>query len=166
LAFAAANPCIEPSGLIRRLVDALPAPHPNSKSKVRLPNVDEALNIGYAMHSADDPALNGHMTQRNARIVLEHFLSLRAEPNSPEEVYLNSVRAIVHSQSRGITRPKEQYVQDLKAADLRRRRQRKRIRELRRSSDWLNSAWRLLGPFILGLSGYLFARFSDCSCMS
>ena len=25
------------------------------ESKIKLPNVDEALNIGYAMHSADDP---------------------------------------------------------------------------------------------------------------
>ena len=25
------------------------------EAKIWLPNVDEALNIGYAMHSADDP---------------------------------------------------------------------------------------------------------------
>lgn len=134
------------------------ARHLNPEAKIRLPNVDEALNIGYAIHAADDPALKGHMTQRNARIVVEQFLALQAEPDSPEEAYLNCVRAIVHAQSRGITRRKEQYVRDLKAAELRRRRQRQRIRQSRRSSDWLNSAWRLLGPFILGLSGYLFAH--------
>jgi hypothetical protein len=128
------------------------------EAKIRLPNVDEALNIGYAIHSADDPALRNKIAQQNARIVVERFLSLKTEPGSPDEAYLTCVRAIVHSQARGITRRKEQYIQDLKAAQLRRRRQRNSIRQARRSNDWLNSAWRLLGPVILGLSGYLFAH--------
>jgi len=128
------------------------------EAKIRLPNVDEALNIGYAIHSADDPALRNKIARQNAQIVVEKFLALETAAGSPEEAYLTCVRAIVHSQARGITRRKEQYIQDLKAAQLRRRRQRNRIRESRRSSDWLNSAWRLLGPLILGLTGYLFAH--------
>jgi hypothetical protein len=128
------------------------------EAKIRLPNVDEALNVGYAIHSADDPALRNKIAQQNAQIVVERFLSLEAEAGSPEEAYLTCVRAIVHSQARGITRRKEQYIQDLKAAQLRRRRQRNSIRQRRRSNDLLNSAWRLLGPVILGLSGYLFAQ--------
>ena len=128
------------------------------EAKIRLPNVDEALNIGYAIHSADDPALRNKIAQQNAQIVVGKFLSLETEAGSPEEAYLTCVRAIVHSQARGITRRKEQYSQDLKAAQLRRRRQRNSIRQSRRSNDWLNSAWRLLGPLILGLSGYLFAH--------
>jgi hypothetical protein len=128
------------------------------EAKIRLPNVDEALNIGYAIHSADDPALRNKIAQQNAQIVVERFLSVEAETGSPEEAYLTCVRAIVHSQARGITRRKERYIQDLKAAQLRRRRQRNSIRQSRRSNDLLNSAWRLLGPVILGLSGYLFAH--------
>jgi len=128
------------------------------EAKIRLPNVDEALNIGYAIHSADDPALRDKIAQRNAQIVVDKFLTLETEAGSPEEAYLSCVRAIVHSQARGITRRKEQYIRDLKAAQLRRRRQRNSIRQSRRSNDWLNSAWRLLGPLILGLSGYLFAH--------
>jgi hypothetical protein len=129
------------------------------EAKIRLPNVDEALNIGYAIHSADDPALRDKIAQQNARIVVEKFLALEIERGSPEEeAYLTCVRAIVHSQARGITRRKEQYIQDLKAAQLQRRRQRNAIRQSRRSNDWLNSAWRLLGPLILGLAGYLFAH--------
>jgi hypothetical protein len=128
------------------------------EAKIRLPNVDEALNIGYAMHSADDPALQGKVAQQNARIVVQKFLALEAQPGTPEEGYLNCVRAIVHSQARGIARRKERYVQDLKAAQFQRRRKRNAIREARRSSDWLNSAWRLLGPLILGLAGYLSAH--------
>jgi hypothetical protein len=128
------------------------------EAKIRLPNVDEALNIGYAMHSADDPALQGKVAQQNARIVVQKFLALDAQPGTSEDGYLNCVRAIVHSQARGIARRKERYVQDLKAAQLQRRRQRNAIREARRSSDWLNSAWRLLGPLILGLAGFLFAN--------
>lgn len=128
------------------------------EAKIRLPNVDEALNIGYAMHSADDPALQGKVAQQNARIVVQKFLALDAEAGTSEDGYLNCVRAIVHSQARGIARRKERYVQDLKTAQFQRRRQRNAIREARRSSDWLNSAWRLLGPLILGLAGYLFAN--------
>jgi hypothetical protein len=128
------------------------------EAKIRLPNVDEALNIGYAIHSADDPALRNKLTQENARLVAKKFLALEAQPGSPDEAYLNSVRAIVLSQARGISRRKERYIQDLKAAQLRRRRQRNSIRQSRRSNDWLSSAWRLLGPLILGLSGYLSAH--------
>ncbi len=132
------------------------------EAKVRLPNVDEALNIGYAIHSADDPALRDKLTQEDARLVAKKFLALEAEPGSPDEAYLNCVlncvRAIVLSHARGISRRKERYIQDLKAAQLRRRRQRNSIRQSRRSNDWLSSAWRLLGPLILGLSGYLSAH--------
>ena len=127
------------------------------EAKIWLPNVDEALNIGYAMHSADDPALDGKLAQQNARIVVRQFLALVARPGTPEEGYLNCVRAIVHSQARGIARRKERYTNDLKAAHLQRRRKRNSIREARRSNDWLNSAWRLVGPLILGLAGYLSA---------
>jgi hypothetical protein len=128
------------------------------EAKIRLPNVDEALNIGYAIHSADDPALRDKLTQENARLVAKKFLALEAQPGSPDEAYLNSVRAIVLSQARGIARRKERYIQDLKAAQLRRRRQRNAIRQSRRGNDWLSTAWRLLGPLILGLTGYLSAH--------
>src|SRR5262250_2758581 len=128
------------------------------EAKIRLPNVDEALNIGYAIHSADDPALRNKIAQQNAQLVVKQFLALEAEAGSPEEAYLTCVRAIVHSQARGIARRKERYIQDLKAAQLRRRLQRNAIRQRRRSNDWLSSAWRLLGPLILGLTGYLFAH--------
>jgi hypothetical protein len=128
------------------------------EGKIRLPNVDEALNIGYAIHSADDPVLRNKIAQQNAQIVVTQFLTLEAEAGSPEEAYLTCVRAIVHSQARGIARRKERYIQDLRAAQLKRRRQRNSIRQSRRSNDWLNSAWRLLGPLILGLTGYLFAQ--------
>jgi hypothetical protein len=135
-----------------------PVLHLKPESKIRLPNVDEALNIGFAIHSADDPALKDKISQRNAEIVVGKFLALDAEAESPEEAYLTCVRAIVHSQARGITRRKEQYIHDLRGAQLRRRRQRNSIRQRRRSSDWLNSALRLLVPLVLLLTGYLFAH--------
>jgi hypothetical protein len=135
-----------------------PLVHLSPEAKIRLPNVDEALNIGYAIHSADDAALRDKLTQENARLVAKKFLALQAEPGTPEEAYLACVRAIVLSQARGIARRKERYIQDLKAAQLRRRRQRESIRRSRRGNDWLNSAWRLLGPLILGLAGFLSAH--------
>src|SRR5712692_3839547 len=107
--------------------------HLSPEAKIRLPNVDEALNIGYAIHSADDPALKDRIAQQNAQIVVRKFLVLDGEPGSPEEAYLTCVRAIVHSQARGITRRKEQYCRDLRIAQLRRRRQRASIRQSRRS---------------------------------
>jgi hypothetical protein len=128
------------------------------ESKVWLPNVDEALNIGYAMHSADDPVLLGKVAQQNARMVVKQFLALETKPGTPEDGYLTCVRAIVHSQARGLARRKERYISDLKAAQLQRRRKRNAIREARRGNDWLNSAWRLLLPVILALAGYLSAR--------
>ncbi len=128
------------------------------EAKTWLPNVDEALNIGYAMHSADDPALAGKLAQQNARIVVRQFLALQAKSGTPEEGYLNCVRAIVHSQARGIARRKERYTNDLKAAQLQRRRKRNAIREARRGNDWLNSALRLLGPLMLGIAGFLSAH--------
>jgi hypothetical protein len=132
--------------------------HLSPESKIWLPNVDEALNIGYAMHSADDPALAGKIAQQNARIVVKQFLAIQTTPGTPEDGYLTCVRAIVHSQARGLARRKERYTNDLKAAQFQRRRKRNAIREARRSSDWLNSAWRLLLPVILALAGYLSAR--------
>ncbi len=132
--------------------------HLSPESKTWLPNVDEALNIGYAMHSADDPVLQGKIAQQNARMVVKHFLALETKPGTAEDGYLTCVRAIVHSQARGLARRKERYINDLKAAQLQRRRKRNAIREARRSTDWLNSAWRLLLPVILALAGYLSAR--------
>ena len=41
---------------------------------------------------------------QNDLLILCSVLALEAEPCSPEEAYLNCVRAIVHSQARGITR--------------------------------------------------------------
>lgn len=128
------------------------------EAKISLPNVDEALNIGYAIHSADDPALRGKLSQANARMVVEQFMALKVTPGTPEDGYLNCVRAIVLSHGRGISRRKEHYIGDLKAAQLQRRRQRNAIREARRGSDWLNSAWRMLVPVILGLTGYVSAH--------
>src|SRR5215472_2251 len=64
------------------------------EAKIRLPNVDEALNIGYAIHSADDPALRDKLTQENARLVANKFLALQCAPGSSDEAYLTSVRAI------------------------------------------------------------------------
>lgn len=130
----------------------------SAEAKITLPNVDEALNIGYAIHSADDPALRGKLSQEHARLVVRQFLALKASPGSPEDGYLNCVRAIVLAQGRGISRRKERYINDLRAAQLQRRRKRNAIREARRGSDWLNSAWRLLGPLILGLAGFVSAH--------
>ena len=51
--------------------------HLTPEAKIRFPNVDEALNIGYAIHSADDPALKSKIAQQNAAIVVEFGMSFQ-----------------------------------------------------------------------------------------
>ena len=59
---------------------------------------------------------------------------------------------------RGITRRKERYQKDLDLNREARQTALERIRESRKSNWGINLAWRLLGPLILGLCGYLVAQ--------
>jgi hypothetical protein len=52
--------------------------HLGREARIRLPNVDEAIDIGYAFHAANDPALADTQRQRLAKRISEQFLSLIA----------------------------------------------------------------------------------------
>jgi len=48
------------------------------EAKIRLPNVDEVLDKGYALHAADDPALANTEAQNDARHIIEEFRALNS----------------------------------------------------------------------------------------
>src|SRR5258708_31265231 len=72
--------------------------HLGPEARIRLPNVDEAIDIGYAFHAANDPALAGTQSQRLAERITEQFLSLIARPENAAEIpYLACVQGIALS---------------------------------------------------------------------
>src|SRR5260370_38677796 len=80
------------------------------EARIRLPNVDEAIDIGYAFHAANDPALAGTQSQRLAAHITEQFLALIARPENAAEVpYLACVQGIALSYGPGISRLKSEF---------------------------------------------------------
>ena len=130
----------------------------SAEAKIRLPSVDEALNLGYAFHAADNPDLKGSAQGQLAQTIKDEFLALKSEQGTAESAYLDCVRSVVHSHAGGITRRKRDWMSKHKDALEEMHYLEERIRESRKRSDWLSYVWRLLGPAILAISGYLFAQ--------
>ena len=126
------------------------------RSRIRLPDVDEILDAGYAIHAADDAAIAGTEAQQLARLNVRQFMAIRPR-NSTEAAYLAAARGIALSQGRGLAKRKEQWRQALRTAEETRSRKLDRIQESRKSNGWLSVVWKLLGPAILGLLGFLTA---------
>ena len=127
------------------------------ESRIRLPNVDEILDLGYAAHAADDVALRDTDAQTNAKQIIARFIAMEAR-NDTEAAYLACAQAIVLAHGRALARRKRTWENALEAARLERERLLDRIRQSRQQNSWLSMVWRLLGPVILGLTGYLVAR--------
>jgi hypothetical protein len=127
------------------------------ESKIRLPNVDEILDLGYAAHAADDPALRGAVAQENAKHILAQFMALEPR-NDTEAAYLACAQGIVLAHGRALDRRKRAWEGTLEATRLERERSLERVRQSRKQNNWLSLVWRLLGPLILGLTGYLIAQ--------
>src|SRR5262249_60724961 len=81
-------------------------PKPLSQAaKIRLPNVDEVMDLGYAMHASDDPVLFDTEARKLACQIMQEFRSLRAEPgNDTEAGYLACARGIVLAHGGGSRR--------------------------------------------------------------
>ena len=126
------------------------------EAKVRLPNVDEVLNLGYAVHVADDPA-SGEEARSLARRVLDRFYSLRAS-NDTETAYLSSAEGIMLSMGRGITRRKQQWEKTLRQAEADRVAELVRLRAERFNNAYLNLIWSLVQPGFLLALGYVTAQ--------
>lgn len=132
-----------------------------ASSKILLPDVDEALDLGYSFHVANDVALSDdNTTRQNAKIACARFLALVNTINiaTSEGAYIACTQGIVTSHARGITRRKDRWIKALLEAKNERDRCYQRIHDSRKSSDGLSIVWKLLGPLILGLSGYFFAQ--------
>lgn len=129
-----------------------------SESLVRLPSVDEAINLGYAMHVADDKDLRESKTQQVARRRLDLFMEVETPVGSPERAYYECVMDIATSLGRGITRAKEQYKKDLDIAKEKQAARREQIKDARKSGDWLNIVFRMLKPLLMFLGGLLVAQ--------
>jgi hypothetical protein len=133
--------------------------HLGPEARIRLPNVDEAIDIGYAFHAANDPALAGTQSQKLARRITEEFLSLVAQPENTAEVpYLVCVQGIALSYGRGISRLKDQFTKRIERAKEERKRREGQLRGAGLSSGAIAAVWKLVGAFILGAVGYLFAK--------
>jgi hypothetical protein len=133
--------------------------HLGPEAQIRLPNVDEAIDIGYAFHAANDPALAGTQSQKLAERITEQFLSLAAQPENAAEVpYLACVQGIALSYGRGISRLKNEFSKRIERAKEERKRRENQLRGSGVSSGAMAALWKLVGAFILGAIGYLFAR--------
>ncbi len=138
-------------------MDLGPLGHLGRESKIRLPNVDEILDLAYAAHAADDSSLTGTDAQANAKRIIARFMAMEPR-NDTEAAYLACAQTMVLAHGRAISRRKRTWESSLESARLERERMLQRIRDARHQNSWLNLVWRLLGPLILGLSGYLVAR--------
>jgi hypothetical protein len=127
------------------------------ESKIRLPTVDEALNIGYAFHTSNDPSLEGKTTKALACKITSDFLALTGK-NDAERAYIDGIRPIVLSHGRGLTKRKEQYLSDLDRANKERMIREAQIRGAKWSSGGFAVAWKFLGPFIMAILGALIAQ--------
>jgi hypothetical protein len=133
--------------------------HLGPEARIRLPNVDEAIDIGYAFHAANDPALAGTQCQRLAERITEQFLSLTARGENAAEVpYLACVQGIALSYGRGISRLKNEFSKRIERAKEERKRRESQLRGSGVSSGAMAALWKLIGAFILGAIGYLFAK--------
>lgn len=145
-------------------MDALRArSYMDEDARMRLPNPDELLFFGYAIHCASNKSLRGTPELALAKKSAEEFISLTVPADTPASYYLQSVRPIVLSHARGISRRKDEYIEKVKAAnDLRREKEHQvsasRIDGVRITGQLLSLLWKFVMPIILGLTGFLIAK--------
>ncbi len=132
-------------------------------ARMRLPNPDELLNVGYALHCASNKALKGTLELDLAKKSAQDFISLSVPQDTPGAYYLQSVRPVVLSHARGISRRKAEYLNKVRAANELRRQKEQQISPTRLDGRRLVGRiigifWKVMGPIILGLVGFLVAK--------
>jgi len=128
----------------------------SKEAQIRLPNVDEILNLGYMVHVADDESA-GEAARSLAKQSLQEFMELKAT-NEIETAYLQSARGVMLSMGRGITRKKKEWEKALIEAESDRKKKLTQMNESQTNNFWLSLVWRLLGPITLALLGYVTAQ--------
>jgi hypothetical protein len=127
------------------------------EARIRLPDIDEALDKGHAIHGADDPALAGTNSQKLAQRIVDDFFALRPTPDTAEVPYLSAIHDIARGYGRALTRERTLWAKEIAAAEAERKRRDSQIRS-RWESQGIGVMWKFLGPLILGLSGFLVAH--------
>jgi hypothetical protein len=131
------------------------------EAKIRLPNVDEVLDKGYALHAADDSALTNTEAQKDARCIIEEFRALKPR-NDTEEAYLSAARGIVLGFGRAISRRKQQWSQSLEAALVEREQAVEHMRESTHQNAWLVTfIWKTMPMILLFLTGIAVTQTSN-----
>ena len=131
------------------------------EAKIRLPNVDEVLDKGYALHAADDTALANTEAQKDARCIIEEFRALKPR-NDTEEAYLSAARGIVLGFGRAISRRKQQWSQALEAALVEREQAVEHMRDATNQNAWLVTfIWKIMPMILLFLTGIAVTQTSN-----
>jgi len=131
------------------------------EAKIRLPNVDEVMDIGYALHASDDPALRDTEAQKLARQIVDDFRVLHPE-NYTEAAYLSCARSIVLAFGRAISRRKEQWKDELRAAQLERQQAVEKMRETSVKNAWLLAFfWKTMPAVMLFMTGLVITQTVD-----
>ncbi len=132
----------------------------------QLMNPDELINTAYSFHCSDDKSLARTNERRLAKRIVDEFLSQTAEPGSAEFQYLMSVRGIILTHSRALTRGKSEHNDRKKKAEEESARKKAQINSIRIQTQGTSALWKIFwryaGPFLvpifLGLIGVLTAR--------
>ena len=128
----------------------------SEKAHINLPDVDEALDIGYSFHVADDAMLTGTAVRSLALRIVRDFEAIEAEANTPDHAYLVSVRGVVLTYARGLTRRKAEWLGEVERIKEEHQRALSFRREATRRTIGLLAVWRYVGASVLALAGYLF----------
>jgi hypothetical protein len=135
--------------------------HLGQEAKIRLPNVDEVLDKGYALHAADDPALANTEAQKEARHIIEEFRALESR-NDTEAAYLSAARGIVLAFGRAISRRKQQWSESLEAARDEREQTLEQMRDSTNQKAWMVTLiWKIMPMVVLVLTGIAVTQTSS-----
>ncbi len=122
-------------------------------------NPSALLDLGYTFHAASDESLKArdNAEYRLAVKAADDFLALTADPLSPEGIYLLRVRPTVLSLARAITRRKNDWLRETRAAQEEFAESRERLKESRINSIFVKMVWRLVATGLVASIGFLLA---------
>lgn len=132
--------------------------HERVESALLLPDVDQVLNAGHAIYTADNPYMKGTHDQEVAKRQVKEFLELQTPPNARAVAYRWAIFGIARGYARDLGRCRDEWVQNLKDAREEKNYRDKTLRDGSFTLHSLNVLWKFVGPLFLGLAGYLFAQ--------
>lgn len=131
-------------------------------SQIRLPDVDEILDIGHAIYSADNPDTDEYDREIAIKQV-NAFRDLEPIPNTVESPYLRAMLGVARGYARDLKRARKNWLHDLDLARERRKFREDQMRIGSMSKHWLGTLSKLMMPFILGLFGFIVAQVAGGS---